>query len=282
MDAPSPARQVQPPPCAKLDRTAAIGPNAKCTHLKGRPSCPTPEPSPAPPRGTADRTLRRPDRRRRHLRRGRRLSPHPPVPRHQLRRARNAGKLRRHLDHAQISGHPLGQRPLHLRLSLQALDHRADRDGSGNPEIHGRGHRRERPRPAYSLPAPDRRRGLVQRNEPLDHRRHQHRNGRAGPHHHQLPVDVPGLLPPFRGLHAAVGRHGNLQGNHRPPADLAHRSRLHGQERRRHRLGRHGGDAHSGDGGRRRPRHDAAALADLFQDRPQRGRDRRRVAGAGH
>ena len=68
------------------------------------------------------------------------------------------GKLRRHLDHAQISGHPLGQRPLHLRLPLQALDHRADRDGSGNSEIHGRGHRRERPRPAYSLPAPDRRR----------------------------------------------------------------------------------------------------------------------------
>ena len=55
-----------------------------------------------------------------------------------------------------------------------------------------------------------------------------------------------------------------------------------GKKCRRHRLGRHGGDAHSGDGGRRRPRHYAAALADLFQDRPQRGRDRRRVAGAGH
>ena len=49
-------------------------------------------------------------------------------------------------------------------------------------------------------------------DEPLDHRRHQHRNGRAGPHHHQLPLDVPGLLPPFRRLHATVGRHGTFKG----------------------------------------------------------------------
>jgi cation diffusion facilitator CzcD-associated flavoprotein CzcO len=40
--------------------------------------------------------------------------------------------------------------------------------------------------------------------------------------------------------------------------------------------------ADPGDRGRLRPRHDAAALADLFQDRPQRDRARRRAAPAGN
>ena len=39
----------------------------------------------------------------------------------------------------------------------------------------------------------------------------------------EVPVDVPGLLPPCRGLHAAVAGHGPLQGPHRAPADLARR-----------------------------------------------------------
>ena len=72
----------------------------------------------------------------------------------------------------------------------------------------------------------------------------------------------------------------DLQGPHRPSAELAGGSRLPGQERRRHRLGRHRGDADSGDRRRLRARHDAAALADLFPDRPQRDRDRRRAARA--
>ena len=60
------------------------------------------------------------------------------------------------MAHAPLSGHPVRQRPLHLRLSLQAMDQRADRDGSRDPQLHGRGHRRERPRPAHPLSAQDR------------------------------------------------------------------------------------------------------------------------------
>jgi hypothetical protein len=70
----------------------------------------------------------------------------------ELRRARSAGELRRHLADAQVPGHPLRQRPLHLRLPLQALDRAADRDRRRDPEVHGRGDRRERPRPAHPLP----------------------------------------------------------------------------------------------------------------------------------
>ena len=99
-------------------------------------------------------TFRRPDRRRRHFRRRRRLSPHQAVPGHELRRARSAGELRRHLAHPPLSRHPLRQRPLHLRLSLQAVDRRADRHRRRDPELHGRGDRRERPRPPHPLPPP--------------------------------------------------------------------------------------------------------------------------------
>ena len=79
------------------------------------------------------RAFRRPDRRRRHLRDRRRLPPHQAVPRHELRRARGAGELRRHLAHPPLSRHPLRQRPLHLRLSLQAVDRRADRHRRRDP-----------------------------------------------------------------------------------------------------------------------------------------------------
>ena len=81
----------------------------------------------------------------------------------QLRGAGIAGDLRRHLAHPSLSGHPLRQRPAHLRLSLQAMDGRADRDGRRDPELHGRGDRRERPRPAHPLSAPDHLGKLVQR-----------------------------------------------------------------------------------------------------------------------
>ena len=42
--------------------------------------------------------------------------------------------------------------------------------------------------------------------------------------HRQLPLDVPGLLPPLRGLHPRVARHGRVPGADRPPADLAART----------------------------------------------------------
>jgi hypothetical protein len=51
-------------------------------------------------------------------------------------------------------GHPLRQRPLHLRLPLQALDRRADRHRRRDPQVHGRGDRRERPRSPHPLRPP--------------------------------------------------------------------------------------------------------------------------------
>ena len=60
------------------------------------------------------------------------------------------------------------------------------------------------------------------------------------------------------------------------PEDLE----LRGQEGRGDRLRRDGRDANSGDRRQLRPRHHAAALADLFQHRPQRHRARRDAAAA--
>ena len=99
----------------------------------------------------SNRAFRRADRRSRHFRRRLRLSSHQAVPGHELRRARDAGDLWRHLDDPQISRHPLRQRPAHLRLQLQAVDRPADRDRRRNPDLHGPGDRRERPRAAHPL-----------------------------------------------------------------------------------------------------------------------------------
>ena len=43
--------------------------------------------------------------------------------------------------------------------------------------------------------------------------------------HRELPLDVPGLLSPFRGLHAGMEGDGGLQGPHRSSAALAGRPR---------------------------------------------------------
>ena len=131
-------------------------------------TCPTPQPSPSPSNAQKPEHFDVADRRRRHLRRRRRLSPHQAVPGHELRRPRGAGKLRRHVAHAPLSRHPLRQRPLHLRLSLQAVDRRADRDRGGDPGLHGRGDRGERPRPAHPLRPQDRLGRLVERGQSLD------------------------------------------------------------------------------------------------------------------
>ena len=117
------------------------------------------------------------------------------MPGQQLRHPRGAGRLRRHLAHPSLSRDPLRHRPLHLRLPLQALARRTDRDGGGDQPVPGRGDRGERSRPPHPLPASDRTRGLVERGEPLDHRREADRHGRGGPLHRGVPVDVPGLLP---------------------------------------------------------------------------------------
>ena len=204
-------------------------------------------------RAACGRTFRRGDHRGWDLRGRRRLPPDQAMPGHELCRPRNAGKLRRHLDHPPISGHPLRQRPLHLRLSLQALDRRADRHRRRDPALHGRGHRGERPRPPYPLPPHDRFGALVERADSLwtlDGARTD--TGESGPLHSEFPLDVPGLLPARRGLHARMARDGDVPGPDRPPAELARGSRLRRQERRRDRLRRHRGDADPGDRGRLR------------------------------
>ena len=45
-----------------------------------------------------------------------------------------------------VSRHPLRQRPVHVRLPLQAVDERADRLARRDPQVHERGDRGERPR----------------------------------------------------------------------------------------------------------------------------------------
>jgi hypothetical protein len=218
------------------------------------------------------RAFRRADRGRRDFRGRRRLSPDDPVPGQELRGAGDAGELRRHMADPQISGHPLRQRPLHLRISLQALGGRADRHRRGNPQLYGRGDRRERSRQAHPLRPPDQLGPLVQRRQPLGHRRHPKVRRPGGAFHRQLPVDVPGLLPPVQGLHPRMGRHGGLQGQDRPSADLARGPGLQGQEGDRHRVGRHGGDPGAGDRRGLQARDRAAAFAHLFHPRPQRPR----------
>ena len=71
-------------------------------------------------------------------------------PEQELRRARGARELRRHLAMHTYPGHPLRQRPLHVRLPVQAVDERTHRLRERDPQVHGRGHRRERPRTATS------------------------------------------------------------------------------------------------------------------------------------
>ena len=199
-------------------------------------------------------------------------------PGHELRRAGNPEDVWRHLEHPPLSRHPLRQRPAHLRLPLQAVDVSADRERRRNPEIHGRRDRGERSRAAHPLPAHHHLGKMVERGKPLDHRGHAHRHRREASLHHQFLLDVPGLLPPHRGLYAGVEGHGQIQGPDRPSAEMARRSRLQEQARRRDRLGRHRGDADPGDGQRLRACHHAAALADLFPHRAQRDRDRRATA----
>ena len=203
------------------------------------------------------------------------------MPGHQLRRAGNAG------DASAAPGARTAIPGIRSDSDLYTFGYRF-KPWTGAPiataaeilQLHGRGDRRERPRPPHPLPPPDHSARWSSEDNLWTIEATRDRYRRDGPLHRQLPLDVPGLLPPLRGLHAGMARHGQLQGPHRPSADLAGGSRLQGQERRRHRLGRDGGDADPGDRGRLRARHDAAALADLFPHRPQRDRDRRRAARA--
>ena len=57
--------------------------------------------------------------------------------------------------------------------------------------------------------------------KPLDHRGGQGRHRQGGSLHDQLLLDVPGLLPPRRGLYAGLEGHGPVQGADRAPAKMA-------------------------------------------------------------
>ena len=185
-------------------------------------------------------------RRRRHFRCRRGVSSDKTMSGHELCRSRNPENLWRHLVDASLSRHPLRQRPSYLRLPLQAVDQRADRDRPGNPLLHGRGDRGKRPRPAHPLPAHDFFGALVERGEFVDHRCGANRHRRSAPLHREFLLDVPGLLPPFGRLYAGVAGFRQVQGPRRPSAEMARRSRLSRQEGRRDRLRRHRGDADSG------------------------------------
>ena len=82
-----------------------------------------------------------------------------------------------------------------------------------------------------------------------------------------------GYTPEWQGMENFKGRIVHPQAW---PDDLD----TEGKRGRRDRLGRYRGDPDPRDRGRMRPRHDAAALADLFQDRPQRHRAGRDAAPA--
>ena len=98
--------------------------------------------------------------------------------------------------------------------------------------------------------------------------------------HRELPVDVPGLLPSFGGLHAATGMAWRPSTAGSFTRSMAGGPGLPRQEGCRDRLGRHRGDADPRDRGGLRACHDAAALADLFQGCPQCQRARGRCCGS--
>ena len=89
-------------------------------------------------------------------------------------------------------------------------------------QLHGRRDRGERSRPTHPLSHTHHLGALVERGRISGPSRPTRTDtGETASLHHQLPLDVPGLLPPHRGLHAGVEGHGEVQGPDRPSADLA-------------------------------------------------------------
>ena len=189
------------------------------------------------------------DRRRRHLRRRRRLSPDQAVPGHELRRAGNAGELRRHLaaptaipaSAPTATCYTFGYRfkpwtSAPIATAAEIL------------QLHGRGDRGERPRPPHPLSATGspRRAGRA-RTICWTIEATRTDTGEAVRFTANFLWMCQGYYRHSEGYTPEWDGHGGLQGPHRPSADLARRSRLQGQEGRRHRLGRHGGDADPGD-----------------------------------
>ena len=74
------------------------------------------------------------------------------LPAQVVRDPRGARRDRRHLGPVPLPGHPLGLRPAHVRLRVQAVDERQrDRGRPGDPRLPRGGGRRERSGPAHPL-----------------------------------------------------------------------------------------------------------------------------------
>ena len=213
-------------------------------------------PAAAPAPGTEEiqrrRSRRRPHRRRRGLRHRRRAPPAGAVPRPDVRHPGRPGQPGRNLVDPPVPGRALRQRPVHLRLPVQAvarpaiaageeilayLDEVIDEDDLGQ-------YIRYRHRVTAASWSTEDRRWTVEVT------RERHRTAAAV--HRRLPVDVPGLLQPRQALPAPVGRHGPLPGRGRAPPAVARGPRPGGQARRRDRLRRHGRDADPRDSRARR------------------------------
>ena len=224
-----------------------------------------------PPTGA----FRRSPGRRRHFGHRRRPPFAGPQPGPNLSHPREPRRRRRHLGPVPLSRHPLGQRHVHARIRLQALaSGQGDRRRAGDPRLCPRDRRREQyPRP-NPLPPPCDARLLVVGDGAVDGRGRAARHGRDGLFHLPLAPYVQRLLRLCRRLSPRFSGHGPLPGTDRPSAILARGSRLQGEEGRRHRQRRDGGDTGAGDGQGRRPRRHAAALADLYRLAPVRGQHR--------
>src|ERR1035441_6313748 len=107
-----------------------------CTHDRSRPGH----------RGDpGGRSRRRPHRRRRGLRHRRRAPPAGGVPRPDLRHPGRPGQPGRNLVDSSVPRRALRQRPVHLRLPVQAVARPVDRGGRGDPRLPRRGPRGEGP-----------------------------------------------------------------------------------------------------------------------------------------
>ena len=168
---------------------------------------------------------------------------------------------RRHLVDPPLPGRALRQRPVHLRLPLEALAGAVDRRGRGDPQLPRRGDRGDRPRPAHPLPPQGDRGELVQRGRALGRRGDPDRHRRGAPVHDRVPLDVPGLLRPRQAVPAAVAGDGRVRRPGPAPAALARGPRPDRQGGRGHRLRVDRRDDGAGDRPAGRARDDAAALA---------------------
>ena len=205
------------------------------------------------------------------------------LPGQDVRDPRGARRDRRHVGPVPLPGHPLGLRPAHARLRVQAVD-RATRRSPTAPtilELPPRDRRRVRHRPPHPLRPRVVRAEWSTRRRALDRRRDAQR--RPASRHADLLASCsrpPATTTTTQGYTPDVPRHRALRGELIHPQHWPDDLDYDGQARRRDRQRRDRGDARAGDGRPGRARHDAAALAELRHDAAGEGPDRERPAPA--